>query len=101
MAIIDINNGEPKYLTPFSYNVIGFPYIQNDTVYFSYSYQKNDELFAYTFADEKLWRIECGGEEGIGKYQPSANTPYSLECFYRRRISFKGSMQKQMFNLRK
>ena len=73
LAVIDAENGETKYLIPFSFNVIGFPYLLNDTVYFSYSYQKNDELFAYTFSDKKLWRINYKTEEGIGKYQPSVN----------------------------
>ncbi|MEO8413667.1 MAG: hypothetical protein ABI472_08405 [Ginsengibacter sp.] len=74
LAVIDINNDETKYLTPFTYSVIGFPYVQDDTIYFSYSYQKNDELFAYTFSNEKLWRINySAGEEGIGRYQPSVN----------------------------
>ena len=74
MAIVNIDNGEPTYLTPFSYNVIGFPYLFHDTLYFSYSYRKNDELFAYTFADKKLWKIKYDQEKGIGKYQPSVNT---------------------------
>jgi hypothetical protein len=72
IAMIDEETNETSYLLPFSYNVIGFPYILNDTIYFSYSYQKNDELFAYTFADKKLWRINYK-EKGIGKYQPSVN----------------------------
>ncbi|MEP6926354.1 MAG: hypothetical protein ABI834_01905, partial [Ginsengibacter sp.] len=73
LAVIDADNGETKYLIPFSFNVIGFPYLLNDTLYFSYSYQKNDELFAYTFSDKKLWLITHTTEEGIGKYQPSVN----------------------------
>lgn len=73
LALINVNDGTTNYLLPFSYNVIGFPSIINDTVYFSYSYLKNDELFAYTFSDKKLWKINYAQETGIGKYQPSAN----------------------------
>lgn len=73
IAIVNIDNGQPNYLTPFSYNVIGFPYVFNDTLYFSYSYQKNDDLFAYTFSDKKLWKIKYEQEKGFGKYQPSVN----------------------------
>ena len=73
LALIDINTGAANYLTPFSYNIIGFPYIKDDTVYFSYSYQKNDELFAYTFSDKKLWKVSSGQQHSIGKYQPSVN----------------------------
>ena len=46
LALINIDNGATDYLIPFTYNVIGFPFLLNDTLYFSYSYQKNDELFA-------------------------------------------------------
>ncbi len=74
LAIIDTRNGESDYLVPFSYNVIGFPCLFHDTLYFSCSYQKNDELFAYTFSDKKLWKIKYEQENGIGKYQPSVNT---------------------------
>ena len=74
LAVINIENGESDYLTPFSYNVVGFPYLFHDTLYFSYSYQKNDELFAYTFSNKKLWKIKYEQEKGIGKYQPSVNT---------------------------
>lgn len=74
IAVVTIINGESNYLVPFSYNVIAFPYLSNDTLYFSYSYPKNDELFAYTFADKKMWKIKYEQEKGIGKYQPSVNT---------------------------
>ncbi len=72
LALININDGKINYLTPFSYNVIGFPFIANDTIYFSYSYHKNDELFAYTFSDKKLWILKYE-QHGVGKYQPSVN----------------------------
>ncbi len=76
LALIDINTGETNYLVPFSYNVSGFPYVLNDTAYFSYSYQKNDELFAYTFSNKKLWKIIYNQNVGVGKYEPSANMNY-------------------------
>ncbi len=73
LAEIEIQNGSTKYLTPFSYNVIGFPCILNDTVYFTNSYLKNDELFAYTFTDKKLWKLAYNNNIGLGKYHPSVN----------------------------
>ncbi len=73
LAVVNAVTDETSYLIPFSYNVIGFPSFFNDTLYFSLLYKKNDELFAYTFTDKKLWRINYPGENGIGKYQPSAN----------------------------
>lgn len=70
---IDLGNNETKYLLPFTYNVIGFPIIFHDTLYFSYSYKQNDELFAYTFSDGKLWKIETNNKQGLGKYHPTVN----------------------------
>lgn len=73
LAEIDIQKGGTKYLTPFSYNVSGFPCISNDTIYFTNSFQKNDELFAYTFTDRKLWKLVYNNGTGLGKYQPTVN----------------------------
>ncbi|HET7119046.1 MAG TPA: hypothetical protein VFI29_21315 [Hanamia sp.] len=70
---IDLSNNKTEYLLPFTYNVIGFPFFLHDTLYFSYSYKKNDELFAYTFRDKKVWLIEAKNEQGVGKYHVSVN----------------------------
>lgn len=70
---INLDNHQTEYLFPFTTNVIGFPFFQNDTLYFSYSYKKNDELFVYTFRDKKLWLIRSDQEKGLGKYHVSAN----------------------------
>jgi len=70
---IEMNTDSTKYLLPFTFNVIGFPIIFKDTLYFSFAYKKNDELFAYTFSDEKLWLIETREQPGIGKYHPAVN----------------------------
>jgi hypothetical protein len=73
LAETDLSNNKTDYLLPFTFNVIGFPAIYHDTIYFSYSYLKNDALFAYTFRDKKLWKIDCQKTNGIGKYYPSVN----------------------------
>jgi len=76
LAEINLENNQTKFLIPFTYHVAGFPCILNDTLYFSYSYKKNDELFAYTFLDKKLWLVETNNEVGIGKYHPFVNEKY-------------------------
>lgn len=68
---IDLKNDQTEILLPFSFNVIGFPWVKNDTLYFSLSFKKNDELFAYSFSDKKLWQLIVPDEQGIGKYHPS------------------------------
>ena len=70
---IDLNNNKTNYLLPFTYNVIGFPFFLHDTLYFSYAYKKNDELFAYTFLDKKLWLVQTNDHQGLGKYHAVVN----------------------------
>ncbi len=73
LAVINIKSGSADYLLPFTYNVIGFPCIYKDTIYFSASHKKNDELFAFTMTDRKLWRLEYPIHKGIGRYEPAAD----------------------------
>lgn len=73
LAEVDAQTGKINYLTPSSYNVIGFPSVYHDTIYFTNSYQKNDELFCYTYNDKKLWKIKHENEYGLGKYEPTVN----------------------------
>ena len=73
IAEIDFNKDETVYLLPFTLNVIGFPVVYGDTLYYSYSYSKKDELFAYSFTDKKTWKIVTPEMEGVGKYAPTVN----------------------------
>ncbi len=98
LAEINIENNNIKYLLPFTYHVAGFPYIYNDTLYFTYSYKKNDDLFAYTFADKKIWLINPGSSIGIGKYAPFVNNNFiGWTCFtaegYRIEKALKSTVQ--------
>lgn len=68
MAEIHIETGEISYLLPFSDNVIGFPLIRNDTLFFSISQKTNDELMAITLPNKKLWKIGAPHMSSIGKY---------------------------------
>ncbi|MEP6594757.1 MAG: hypothetical protein ABJA71_02375, partial [Ginsengibacter sp.] len=70
LAQININNGSTDYLLPFSFNVIGFPCILNDTIYFSASHGKEDKLFAYCAETKKLYILEFPNE-GLGYYHPT------------------------------
>jgi len=45
LAIVDISNGSNQYLLPFTYNVIGFPSITSDVIYFSASNGNYDRLY--------------------------------------------------------
>ncbi|HTS44549.1 MAG TPA: hypothetical protein VMH01_09145 [Puia sp.] len=68
LALIDIHSGTADWLTPFSMNVIGFPSVQHDTVYFSASHEGNDLLFAS--ANHQLYFIRSTDiSSGTGNYQ--------------------------------
>ena len=74
LALVDGSNGTTSYLTPFSLNVIGFPFILGDTVYFTSSYNEKDRLFACSITDKKLYELIPGELNGItGSYQPVVN----------------------------
>lgn len=73
LALTDAATGTTRYLLPFSRNVIGFPSVQHDTVYFAASYAKNDRLFAYDLQRNKLFQLQHPLLEGVtGKYAPAA-----------------------------
>ena len=76
IAQTDIEKNETKFLLPFSYHVLGFPFIKKDTLYFSLAFRKNVDLFAYTFSDQKIWWLNVGNSIGIGKYHPFVNDNY-------------------------
>lgn len=73
LAMINTWDGNTEHLIPFSDNVIGFPSLSNDTVYFSASAAAEDKLFAYDITGKKLFElITKNAGDGLGKYQPSA-----------------------------
>ena len=79
MALIKVNltTGETVNITPFSFNVIGFPVLKNDTVYYSAMDNKtpSDKIFAVTLKDKKIHRLS-NNENGI--YQPAINSTGNL-----------------------
>lgn len=71
LAMINGAKGTTQYLTPFSFNVIGFPSIRNDTIVFTASHQGNDRLYAYVHGTGKLYALRNNLLTGItGNYQP-------------------------------
>jgi len=72
LAQTNINTGITDHLLSFSYNVIGFPCILNDTIYFSASDNKEDRLFAYSVESKKLYSLQLPiSNDGLGYYQPA------------------------------
>ena len=81
LALVNIKDGAPVYLTPFSMNVIGFLSVQNDTIYFGASHDGKDQLFAAT--KRQLYKIDLPIEnKSTGNYQLSAvNGKYVWTAF--------------------
>ena len=50
-------SGSIMRLTPPSYHVIGFPNVQNDKVYFTASFDGNDQLFMLQLSDHKIFQV--------------------------------------------
>lgn len=80
MSLIKVNlaNGEAEPLIPFSYNVLGYPFVKNDTAYFAMmdgygntGNKSTDRIFAISLKDKKLCRITSNIN---GVYHPSVNS---------------------------
>lgn len=74
LALINTNDGSMEALTQPSFEVMGFPVIKNDTVYFTSAAGQTDQLFAYTLHDKKLYTLSSSKlGSGLGNYQPAVN----------------------------
>jgi hypothetical protein len=72
LDLIDIKTGTYKYLLPFSHQPIAFPFIKNDTVYFSATAGINDRLFALNLNSHQLYELNNYNQNGsVGNYQPA------------------------------
>ncbi len=68
---VDLTNGVSEILTPFSFNVLGYPSVKGDTVYFSMMNNNADKIFAVTLNNKNVYRITNNLN---GVYHPSVNT---------------------------
>ncbi|MEO6328461.1 MAG: hypothetical protein ABIO55_05995 [Ginsengibacter sp.] len=74
LAQINTSTGSAEYFFPFSFNVIGFPYVFHDTVYFSASHAHDDKIFVYALKNKTLSILENPlPVDALGYYQPAAN----------------------------
>ena len=77
MCLIKVNldNGAIEQLTPFTFNVLGYPFVKADTVYFSAMNKNSDKIFAVTLTDHKIFQL-TNNINGI--YQPAVNNKGEL-----------------------
>lgn len=69
LAIADISTGSTERLTTPSFNVVGYPCVNNGNIYFTASYGGNDDVFALRLSDKKIFRISKGP---LGNYYVNA-----------------------------
>jgi hypothetical protein len=72
---IDLTSGDAENLTPFSFGVIGYPFVKGDTVYFNASNQNADKIFAVSLKDKKIYRLTNNIN---GVYYPMINAENML-----------------------
>ncbi|MBS1920647.1 MAG: hypothetical protein JST17_10380 [Bacteroidetes bacterium] len=97
LATVNIQTGRTIRLTPPSYNVLGYPFVQGDTIFFTASYFGNDDLFALRLSDKKIFRISNGPfgnyfvSAGNGKLTWSSFTAdgYQLKQVEEKNVSWK------------
>ncbi len=65
LATADIATGVTMRLTPLSFNIIGYPAVKDSVVYFTASYQGNDDVFALRLDTKKIFRVTQGN---MGRY---------------------------------
>lgn len=69
LATAEISTGITMRLTPPSFNVVGYPSVDNGIIYFTASYGGNDDVFALKMSDHKIYRISNGP---LGNYYVNA-----------------------------
>ncbi|MBS0027428.1 hypothetical protein ACTJJ0_19460 [Chitinophaga sp. 22321] len=67
MALVQqsLATGESTLLTPFSFNVIGIPAVEGDTVYFTSGYRDVNNVYALTLADRKTFEVTDRGNSAM------------------------------------
>lgn len=69
LAITSLVLGSTVRLIPPSFNVVGFPWVNGRTVYFSASFQGKDNVFSLNLDDKKIYRLT---NWPLGNYFPNA-----------------------------
>ena len=70
LALAEISTGNTTRLTTPSFNVVGYPSVNNGIIYFTASYGGNDDVFAIRLGDQKTYRITRGP---LGNYYVNAS----------------------------
>lgn len=69
---IDTGTGQQENLLPFSHQPVGYLTVRQDTLYFTATTGTDDELFALSIRDKKLFKLQSSIKT-IGSYQPTVS----------------------------
>ncbi|MBL0201540.1 MAG: hypothetical protein IPP81_15775 [Chitinophagaceae bacterium] len=72
---IDLTNGTTESLTPFTYNVLGYPAVKGDTIYLTAMNGNADKIFAVTLQSKKIFSVTNNNN---GVYSPAVNNKGEL-----------------------
>lgn len=75
LAIIDTRNNAIENLTPWSYEIKGYPCIKGDTVYFTATGGYKDDVYAVTVKTKQVFKLT---DEMFGAYQPAVSNTGKL-----------------------
>ena len=67
---VDLVTGVTDNLTPASFNVIGYPFVKGDTVYFTAMHDNADKIFAVDIVTKKIYQVTNNVN---GVYHPVIN----------------------------
>ncbi|WP_310383945.1 hypothetical protein, partial [Roseateles sp.] len=70
MVKVDLANGETEALTPFGFNVMGYPFVKGDTVFFSCMNNHADKVFAVLLSSKEIFSVT---DNVNGIYHPVVN----------------------------
>ena len=71
MMKIDLNTGSMDNLTNFSFNVMGYPFVKGDTIFFTAMNDNADKTFAVTLSRKQVFMVT---DNNNGMYGPSVNS---------------------------
>jgi hypothetical protein len=60
LAMAEVSTGITMRILPLSFNVLGFPAVDNDIIYFTATYGGNDDVYALRRTDNKIFKITNG-----------------------------------------
>lgn len=60
LATVDLQSGSTVRLTSPSFNVIGYPSVNKGMIWFTASYEGNDDVFVLRMSDKKIFRVSNG-----------------------------------------